>query len=659
MQWQEALPTYPLAAPGRTVVLEGNAGRERQALLQGWLGEAEAGGARTWLLRCDFTESGTWTGVGAWLEALLPEIEREAPDLLARHDYELTMAVPALRRRIASSRTTLTDAAAGAEAVRNYPVDRAYRIGQGLVELLAAWHERGGGGAWVVACDSYDRSGALVRRFFRELMRRRGRTMELTLLFAVDPGEGEGVAAQLDPATPVHGARVELRAEAPEKRDPAEMTALARELERRVGDDLLEAEIHLQQLIGYWSESEHPHRASKWQAIALGLSNHLGFYEDAIRYVDPVLEHLDLVAARDTDYFTRWNLVGAICIACMALGQPERAYEVVEKEALAKIDDPEDRARIFYVLAMLHARFLPGKDLDAAERLLQQGLEELDRAALLEGEHHFLRVFILNGLAFVRHRQGRAEEAIHITQEGSRHLDEHLPETRHQLHRSVLFYNLAQVYASTGASEEAIASFTAAMEMDPHYSEYYNERGNVYLKMGRLEEAERDYLDAIEYSAPYAEVWTNLGQCYRQMGRMADAVRAYSRALDLEPDQRLARVGRGQAYDAAGCAAEALADYDAALALDPGQPAVLANRAVLHYDAGRLDDSLADLDRAVALAPDHAELYRNRAVALADLGRSDDAADDLESFLRLDPGTPDRDQVEEQLASLRAAVAAA
>ena len=110
------------------------------------------------------------------------------------------------------------------------------------------------------------------------------------------------------------------------------------------------------------------------------------------------------------------------------------------------------------------------------------------------------------------------------------YLNTHLAADKHLLHRSVLLYNLAQVYNAIGSHDEAIEHYRAAITLDPNYSEYYNDRGSVFLHCGRLKEAEADYL-----SPPYFEVLTNLGQCYRLMGDMTKAIQTYSRALDIDP----------------------------------------------------------------------------------------------------------------------------
>lgn len=642
------------ASSGHVLVLEAPPGAARRTLLESWLAEVQTGAAaRAWLLPCAVGQHGLWAGLKDWLQDLLPALEAQAPELIARHDRELATVLPGVHRARHTRKLTLTDLAVANESVRNYALDRAYRLGHGLVDLLAAWHERSGGGRWCVMCDDYDEVGALVARFFRELVRRRGRALGLRLVLATSSGRGAAILAGFTGvpgellALPLEGATA-----APS--DPVEMGRRAEELERRVGHDPLQSEIHLPQLIHSWSRSDSPQRALRWHAMALGLYNHHGFYEDALAHAPVVQANLDLIPTLDS-FFTRWNLVGSLFGCFVAVGDVEHAHRVVKEEALEKIDEPGDVARVCYVMAMLHARFLPRKDMTLAEQYIERGLSALERSSLEDRDRHFLRVFLMNGLAFIRHRQGRPADAVALCENGFTQLQEHLAPDQHRLHRSVLLYNMAQVHAAVGESERALAAFAAAMEMDPNYSEYHNERGCVYLGLGRYEEALRDFHNAIELSPPYSEVWTNLGQCYRAMGRGEDAVSAYTRALDLEPAAQLARLGRAECLDALGRKDEALADYDESLARNPGQALVLANRATLHYERGELEASLRDLDAALALAPEEAQLYQNRAVALADLRRPDEAARDLRTYLKLDPQAQDRSEVEQRLLALERA----
>ena len=655
MQWQENLPALPLESPGQTVIVEARPGRFRRQQLRDWL-EAKTGEHPSWgrLLAMDAGHGGVWAGVDEWLEQLLPEIGERAPELLQKHSFELASILPSQRQQLEASSRSLTDTASPTESVRNYAIDRAYRIGHGIIDLLDALAPHSEAVGQVIVCDDYNRAGALVRRFLSELMRRRGAELGLTMVLAVDPGTSDFAIDQVHPGASLRGVRLELPADESPRPSRQEMSERAQAVETEVADDPQAIELELPRLIRYWEESDQPARALKWRAMALGLYNHYGFYEDALVHYKPVLANLDTISAGDS-FFSRWNLVGSVFGCLVAVGEVEEAYRVVREEAYEKIDDPIDYARVSYVMSMLHARFLPETDLEKAVSYLEKGLEQLDRVTeAQEQDGHFLKVFLNNGLALIRHRQGRPREAIELCREGYEYLEQHLSPEQHRLHRSVLIYNTAQVYSALHEDEEAIECFAAALEMDPNYSEYYNERGGVLLRMERYREAIADFHRAIETSPPYAEVWTNLGQCHRQMGQVEEAIPAYNRALDIDPHFTLALVGRAEMLDAQGCLADAEADYDTLLGIDPAQPMALANRAVIRYQTGRVEDSLIDLDTALEAAPESADLYHNRSFALADLGRPADAVRDLETYLQLNPAAQDRREVEARMSELRA-----
>jgi len=649
MHWQRH---EPQAWPDRAgvVVLEGAPGAARGEAVGRWLSQHSAGGGPTYRLQCRAHEGGTWAGLSTLIADLVAAMRERAPDLLARHAQELCLVVPALRSQLAFPQS-LTDTVSDEEKTRNYAADRAYRSLHGLIDLLSEWHDLTQPGRWSIACDGYDDASALVRRFFAELLRRRGAQLGLRLLVTADPGRGAEIAGDLDPGAITAAVRLALPPTETAMSSPAAMTRLATELEQQLDDDPEAREAQLPRLIATWQRSGSPARALPWQLWLMERYNHAGLYEASAPYAGDVEAALDRLAVEDRRLYHR--AVNALYFCYVPLDRADEALPILER-ALTLVDDPAEIARYCYLVSMLYARFLEPADQAQAEAYLQRALSTLVDADRTDEDLHFLTVFTMNGLAFVRLRQGRVADALELCRTGVARLNEHLDPERHRLHRSVLLFNIAQVHAQIGPYEDAIAYFSQAMQMDPNYSEYYNDRGAVYLKMNRLHDAERDYLRAIELSPPYAEVWTNLGQCYREMERMDDAARAYSRALDLDPGGTLALVGRADAHAALDRGELALADYDRALALEPEQPLVLASRAIVHYDAGHLHEALADLDAAVTLAPELGELYQNRAVALQELGRGDEAARDLSTYLQLCPDAEDRNDMERSLSLLGA-----
>lgn len=563
-------------------------------------------------------------GLDGWMRSLVPLLEAQAPDLVVRHDAELTAVLPELRMRIKPRYVTLTESSDPGERVRNYAQDRAYRFPQGLVDLLDEWHTRTGGGPWTVACDHFDRRGGLTGHFFRALVRRRGEALGLQLLVAVDPGRGDEFAAELAPFAEVERVRLDLAGGPEEGIDPDEAARRAEALEWMRADEAW-SQMFGHEVIRYWTLAGRTNRAADWHARMLGLFAHLGYYEDGLRHLPFVRGSLHLFDGPSSS-FRRAEVLNHMQVVYITCGMPGEALRVLEEEGIRQVTVPVQRADILYLIAMLHARHLPERNHELAEKYLQEALDELGRAEVSEAQRQFAIGFVLNGLAYVRFRQGNALEAEKLSHENFERLEKHLAPRRHRLHRSVLLYNAGQVYGRIGDHETAAEYFTRAMEIDPHYSEYFNDRGNIYLKMGRLEDAERDFLQAIELSPPYPEVWFNLGQCYMRMRRPAEAEAAFARTVDLDPARIPAWVNLARARQALGQREEALAAYDTAIAGDASNPLVLSNRGVLRAEMGRLEEALVDLDLAVSLDAENAALLRNRGRVLHALGRTEEAA---------------------------------
>lgn len=605
--------------PGRNVVLEASAGPTRQALLDNWLSSARAHGYQTFKVSGAVEEHGVWAGLDQILWSILARARAVAPGLVERHSYELCVVLPSLRRELEVKNPCLTDVAQGEEKVRNYANDRAYRTLHGIIDFLATWAEIDPSPTgWAIACDAFDSATTLVQRFYKELARRRGAALRLTLLVSVEPGRAADAGTFFEDSAPLHTVVAALPARKPRLVRRAAARA-AEALERRMGDDRIEWSLHIPRVITLWQRSNTPERALPWLQRALGVYNHDGLYEISVRYAPEVEAALARMLATDPQLYAR-SVLG-LFFSYAALGRADDALRLV-LSALPSIGDPLMLTDLHYDLAMLYARFLKQRDLDRAEVHLEHAMALIPTLSVPEARKTFLQVFMRNGLAYVRFRQGRAEEAIQLCESGLRELDAALPPEQHRLHRSVLLFNAAQVLGTIGRTDQAIDALSQAMDMDPNYSEYYLERGSLLLKLGQFEAAEADLLRAIELSPPYAESWTDLGQCYRAMGRFSEADAAYSRALDLDPRVVLALIGRADSRAERGDLAGALADYDRAVALEPNDALLLGARAVVLYDSGRVAESLADLDRAIALAPDNADLHANRVVALESLARA-------------------------------------
>ena len=578
---------------------------------------AATGGAedRVFQIDADFSHDGAWSGVRRLVaRAYLELLEHGHQELLEKHAYELHRVLPEYRDRIVLKHACLTDTANGSERTRNFPLDRAYRLVHGLVGMLLQWKRLlGTGQRWLVVVENFDRAQHLGTRFVAELARRgaHGHGFEVLIDTALDdlalkariPGMGalpsRITLASLGLTPLVLSALGEAEREAMEKR-----------LE---GNDILDWEDHYPALLAHYTERGNDAECAKIALRALCICNHYGYYHESASFADTVLPHFEAIVGDDED--ARWNYIGNIFQGLATTGAEDRALDIVLTLAEPRVARADIRARMHYLLSMAYLRYTKAANLEKAEEHIVKAAAAIDEAQnrIDPADYVFLKVFIDNGLAFLRVRQGRQAEALSLCQSGYALLTRTLGEERHKLHRSVLQYNTAQVYVMLNHAEDAMEHYRKSIAMDPYYSEYYNEIGNILQRQERFEEASAMYDRAIEYSAPYPEVHYNKGICHLSLGMPDEAVRCFAYSLELNPAQPEIRMLRAELYEAEARLDDALADYDAAIALSPDAIPARVNRAVLHFEAARYDLALADMDHVVAIDSGDPSHYLNRA----------------------------------------------
>jgi tetratricopeptide (TPR) repeat protein len=588
----------------------------------------EPGPGRTIALNADFARRGVWAGVEDLVEqAYLDLSAKGRSDILDSHNYELHLTLPKYRDGIPLAYASLTDTTTGVEKTRNFPLDRAYRVVHGLVGLVLQWREAcPEPGGWTILVRDFDRSQHLARRFFVELARRAAPRGDITVL-AQTGSVAEGAALDLHRSSPVAlGAQARQALEARERSLSRDEIDRLEPLVETLGLDTMEE--HYPELLAHYRRTGADLPAALVALKACCLYNHFGYYHESGSFVDTVMPHFEALVE---DEEARWNYIGNIFQGLVMIGRQDEALRIVETYAEPHLTRPDLRAKMSYLLSMIHLRYASTPDLRLAEKHILAAIDYIDaaEASLDPAEFHFMKVFIDNGLAFLRVRQGRKEEALHLCQTGYERLTTALGEERHRLHRSVLQYNTAQVYVMLDQPDAALAHYAKSIEMDPYYSEYYNETANILQRQERYEEALDAYELAIRYSAPYPEVFFNKAVCQTQLGQWDSALASFATSLELEPRQPEAYLLRAEVYGVLDRSEEALADLDAVIAADRDSVTARVNRAVLHFNDARYDLALADMDQVIALDGGDPEHYENRAEIHKAMGRAELYARDL------------------------------
>ena len=586
---------------------------------------------RIFRLNAGFEFAGTWSGAAQLVEAAyLDLLEMGQGAIIEEHLLELHMALPSNRDIIRPKYLCLTDTAAAAEKSRFYALDRAYRLVNGLVGLILQWRRAvGGEGRWVVVVDNFDRAQHLATRFFVELARRAASEAKIEVV--VETRRDASTFASSRPgieAVPAARWISELApADATSPIGDAETKAL--EAEVAAGSDALLEEAY-PKLLAHYAVLGDRLAAARIALRVFVLYNSHGYYHEAKSMMDLVLPHFDEIVGNDEvkriDYVSKMN----ICL--VQANDTARGLSVVAEFAASYLTKPHLLANMNYILGMHHLRYAKVKDVQLAERHILKAVELIAAAKddRKSWPNPFQKVFIDNGLAFLRARQGRHAEALDLCKSGYEFLTREMGEERHRLHRSVLQYNIAQVYLMLGRPDEGLSYYAKAIEMDPYYSEYRNEIGNLLQELERYGEAIEHYALAILYSAPYPEVYFNKAVCHARREEHEAALDARStRKLELLPHQPEAHALRADVLRELGRGDEALAGYDIAIALGYESLAARINRAVLHYENGAFDLALADMDHVIARDDREPAYFENRAAIHQAMDREDLRARDL------------------------------
>jgi tetratricopeptide (TPR) repeat protein len=199
------------------------------------------------------------------------------------------------------------------------------------------------------------------------------------------------------------------------------------------------------------------------------------------------------------------------------------------------------------------------------------------------------------------------------------------------LHRAGQLGEAQRIYTELGAAlmtlgryGEALASYEAALALEPQQPDALVSSAAALRALGRSEEALARASAAL-VRQPTPEAHCQQGGALRDLGRLGEAVASFDRAIALDPKCVDAHNGRGITLRQLERTTEALASFERALALRPAAAELHNNRGNVLRHLKRLPEALASLERAVELQPRFAAAYNNRGLVLQALQRYEEA----------------------------------
>jgi tetratricopeptide (TPR) repeat protein len=605
-------------------------------------------------VRCHRRLRGPYTGAGALLRTVVPELLAVDGELVAARAIEVVTLAPELAAMVPLPPQTLTNLASRAERTRFYSVTRTLRLSHGAAELVMDWARLVHPGGVVIAFTDLDDADPTDREFVSVLLRRCDPNL-LTVLAAAasaddplgqalaryarqvarpphaepDPPAGTDLAQLFidsdgtchDPAISAAYAGLPAHERASRHTARAEVLAALGEPSLRLG------------AIPYHLEHGIDPAGAGGEALMTACDDcfDLGCYEATLELA---LRGRELVAGADQPeaYWNFTNKVGA-CLSYLKRGSRGFAYFDELRRITA---NPDVHMNSCYMMAMLYTRHLPPGDHDEV-----RALEWVNTAIAIADRHPdphkrvFTGAFMRNAKALVELHRGDPRAALALVNEAIAMTDADLGPDEQLLHRSVLLYNRAQILNALGDYAGSLRDYDVVISRDPEYGDYYFERAGVRRAAGRPDEALADYATAVTLSPPFHEAHYNRADLLRELGDDDGALRDLDYAVVLDPDHLDSLVNRVDLLLERGETGPARADIDAGLELDPGNANLLSARGSLLADSGDTDAAYASYTAAVTEDPAFVAAWANRAVLSHSVGRPADAVADLDQAIEL------------------------
>lgn len=232
---------------------------------------------------------------------------------------------------------------------------------------------------------------------------------------------------------------------------------------------------------------------------------------------------------------------------------------------------------------------------------------------------------------------------------------------------------LGDVNWALGQYQDAVESYSAALEIDPRLTIALNGRALSYMALREFASAYVDIYRALDIDPHDGLLHRGLGYIFFEDRQYRSAIDSLDRSIELLPTDPTAHNLRGNAYagieqydralqdirqaiildpnsaiyygdlarilSSIGNYGEALESFETAIELDAHRASVFHHRGILFTRLGEYELAVDDFSRAIELSPAASTTYHNRAIANCRMSNIEESIDDLVSALEL-PGPP-------------------
>ena len=177
------------------------------------------------------------------------------------------------------------------------------------------------------------------------------------------------------------------------------------------------------------------------------------------------------------------------------------------------------------------------------------------------------------------------------------------------MRNALLFSNLGTIQRRMGKNQEALESYSLALNLTPYSITMLLNRASLYLDMGYWDKAYVDYCNVIDLDDKNQEALGFRAYIYMRRRQYQDARNDYQKLLEVVPGDKTARIGMAMVNQKLQRYRESLEEFNRLIVDYPKDVSLLKARAELEVEMNTLELALLDLESAVKMAPNDAEIY--------------------------------------------------
>src|SRR5207302_953810 len=260
------------------------------------------------------------------------------------------------------------------------------------------------------------------------------------------------------------------------------------------------------------------------------------------------------------------------------LGRLDEARTHLERAEQLDAGSQEVRFHLANVLRKLHDEHRAGQELQAFQKMKEQGIQSARVGALANKANQLME-------------QGDARGAVAVYQQS----------LKLEPNDAKLYYNLSLAFNKLNDRSEEVSALRKAVAIDPDYGLAHNQLGLVYLAQANLAEAEQEFKTTLKIDSHFAEAENNLGVLYGQQGKNEEAEKLFRQAVEDNPLYGQAFANLGLILASQQRFEEAERQLRHALEITPKYSGALTALGRVQADAGRTRESVETFRRVVAL----------------------------------------------------------